>query len=41
MAWIRDTDMSSVLLRHCPELRPALRGLPSAFAPFNSALRMS
>ncbi|MDQ3850818.1 MAG: heme peroxidase [Actinomycetota bacterium] len=37
MQWIRETDMSAVLLRHCPELWPALAGLPHAFAPFNAA----
>jgi Animal haem peroxidase len=37
MKWIRDGDLSSVLLRHCPELAPALRGLPHGFAPFNPA----
>ena len=37
----RRQHMATVLLRHYPELRPALRGLPNAFAPFNSALRMS
>jgi hypothetical protein len=39
MRWIQDTDMSAVLLRHHPELAPALRGLPSAFAPWNAASR--
>lgn len=37
MRWIQDADLSAVLLRHCPDLRPALAGLPHAFAPFNSA----
>jgi hypothetical protein len=37
MQWIRDTDLTAVLLRHSPELRPALNGLPHAFAPFNAA----
>jgi hypothetical protein len=35
LQWIADTDMSAVIGRHCPELGPALRGLPSAFAPWN------
>jgi len=35
MNWINDNDMSSVLLRHYPELAPALHGLPNAFAPWN------
>ena len=39
MRWIDETTMSSVLLRHCPELRPALRGLENAFTPFNPATR--
>jgi hypothetical protein len=34
LAWIRDNDMRSVLLRHLPELRPALRGVDNAFAPW-------
>ncbi len=37
MQWIRDTDMRSVLLRHCPQLAPALSGLPHAFAAFQPA----
>jgi len=37
MQWIRDTDMTTVLLRHCPELAPALSGLAHGFAPFNVA----
>jgi hypothetical protein len=32
--WVRDNDMRTVLLRHFPELRPALRGLDNAFAPW-------
>jgi Animal haem peroxidase len=32
--WVRDNDMRSVLLRHHPELRPALRGVANAFAPW-------
>jgi hypothetical protein len=34
MRWIADNDMSSVLLRHCPALAPALRGVRNAFAPW-------
>lgn len=26
MAWVDDNDMASVLIRHHPELAPALRG---------------
>jgi len=32
--WIRDNDMRTVLLRHLPELRPALRHSDNAFAPW-------
>jgi len=34
LAWIRDNDMRTVLLRHFPELRPAMRGVDNAFAPW-------
>ena len=37
MAWIDDNDMCSVLLRHYPELAPALRGVQNAFAPWTVA----
>ncbi len=37
MQWLREATMTTVLQRHCPELTPALRGLSSAFAPFNPA----
>jgi hypothetical protein len=33
--WIEQNDMSSVLLRHYPELAPALRGKDNVFAPWN------
>jgi heme peroxidase len=33
--WINDSDMSAVLLRHYPELAPALHGVANAFAPWN------
>jgi hypothetical protein len=33
--WVRDNTMRSVLLRHYPELEPALRGVENAFAPWN------
>jgi hypothetical protein len=33
--WIAENDMSSVLLRHYPELAPALHGVSNAFAPWN------
>jgi hypothetical protein len=32
--WIDRNDMSTVLLRHFPSLRPALRGVQNAFAPW-------
>ncbi|HEV7756136.1 MAG TPA: peroxidase family protein [Mycobacteriales bacterium] len=34
LAWIGDNTMISVLLRHHPSLRPALRGAGNAFAPW-------
>ncbi|MCW2701373.1 MAG: peroxidase family protein [Blastococcus sp.] len=34
LQWVRDNDMRSVLLRHFPQLRPAMRGLDNAFAPW-------
>jgi hypothetical protein len=34
LAWVRDNDMRTVLLRHLPQLRPALRGIDNAFAPW-------
>ena len=33
--WIANNDMSSVLLRHFPSLKPALDGVKNAFAPWN------
>jgi Animal haem peroxidase len=35
MDWINSNDMSSVLLRHYPNLAPALRGVKNAFAPWS------
>jgi hypothetical protein len=32
MTWIADNTMSSVLVRHCPELGPIVAQLPNAFA---------
>lgn len=37
MKWVRDNDMRSVLLRHHPELAPALAGVANPFAPWNVA----
>ncbi|GAC1326555.1 MAG: peroxidase [Mycobacteriales bacterium] len=34
MAWVRDNGMTDVLLRHLPELRPSLRSVANAFAPW-------
>ncbi len=34
MKWIDETSMSQVLLRHYPELRPALEGISNAFFPW-------
>jgi hypothetical protein len=34
MAWIDGNDMSSVIVRHYPELAPAVRGVRNAFAPW-------
>jgi hypothetical protein len=34
--WIADNDMSTVLLRHFPHLRPALRGVSNAFSPWTT-----
>jgi hypothetical protein len=34
MDWIRDNTMSTVLLRHYPHLRSALRGVDNAFTPW-------
>jgi Animal haem peroxidase len=33
--WIDNTTMAKVLLRHYPELAPALRGVDNAFKPWN------
>jgi hypothetical protein len=33
--WVTRTKMKDVLLRHYPELEPALDGLPNAFLPWN------
>jgi Animal haem peroxidase len=32
--WIADNNMSTVLLRHFPELQPSLHGVKNAFAPW-------
>src|SRR3954464_3940109 len=33
--WVTKTKMKDVLLRHYPELEPALQGLPNAFLPWH------
>lgn len=38
MDWINSNDMSTVLLRHYPDLAPALRGVKNAFAPWNTLM---
>ncbi|MEU5048910.1 peroxidase family protein [Streptomyces sp. NPDC021096] len=35
--WIEDNSMTSVLLRHFPELRSSLRSVDNAFAPWTAA----
>lgn len=37
MDWVQNSTMSDVLLRHFPELAPALKGVKNAFAPWNRA----
>ena len=34
MNWIRDNNMSTVLIRHYPELAPSLKGVKNAFGPW-------
>jgi Animal haem peroxidase len=34
--WVETNDMRSVLLRHCPELEPSLRGVANPFAPWRT-----
>ncbi|HKP58231.1 MAG TPA: peroxidase family protein [Polyangiales bacterium] len=36
MEWVRDNTMTSVLLRHCPALTPALAHVKNAFWPWNT-----
>ena len=35
MAWLEETSMIDVVLRHYPQLRPALRGVQNAFQPWS------
>jgi hypothetical protein len=37
--WVNDTDMSTLLLRHYPNLAPALRGVANAFWPWTKVSR--
>ncbi len=37
MDWVQNNTMSDVLLRHFPQLAPALAGVANAFAPWNAA----
>lgn len=39
LQWIRDNSMVTVLLRHFPRLRPALRGVDNAFQPWTRTSR--
>ena len=39
MQWIADNTMATVLLRHHPELRPAMRSATNAFAPWQRSSR--
>ena len=32
--WVQQTSMTDILLRHYPQLRAALRGVPNAFQPW-------
>ena len=38
MDWINNNSMATVLLRHYPQLRPAIGALPNAFAPWDRAV---
>ena len=37
MQWIRDNSLRTLLVRHFPELEPALRDVPNPFAPWTLA----
>ena len=32
--WVQSTSMTDILLRHYPELAPALDGVPNPFGPW-------
>ncbi len=38
LRWVEESNMSDVLLRHHPELAPALEGIENAFAPWKRIL---
>jgi hypothetical protein len=38
MDWINDNSMATVLVRHYPQLRPAIGALPNAFQPWTRAV---
>jgi len=38
MDWISNNSLATVLLRHYPQLRPAIGALPNAFAPWDRAV---
>ena len=38
LRWVEESDMKDVLLRHHPELAPALEGVENAFAPWKRIL---
>ena len=35
LAWIRETDMKTILLRHYPQLAPAVQRVSNVFAPWS------
>jgi hypothetical protein len=35
--WVKDNGMTSVLLRHFPQLRASLRGVANPFGPWHKA----
>jgi hypothetical protein len=39
MEWIGNTTLVDVLLRHCPQLEPALRGVQNGFGPWSRISR--
>ena len=37
MEWIKNSSLKAVILRHMPELAPALEGIDNAFKPWNGS----